>query len=140
MDNIEAEWSVDCKIDVLDLTEASRVSPYLHAKYYPIYSKARRKLFKMKIAYKKLKAEKHEFLNNPDQERINAGWKYPDRMVLKNEIPNFIDSDAALLTLELNIGEQDLLVDFLQDILKQIANRNWIIRNILEDRKFMSGG
>lgn len=139
IDELETLWVDDCQIDVLDLGAASYNTPKLHSKYYPIYTQAKRRLFKLRAAYKKLKAEKVEFLNNPNEEHKQEGWEYPDRLILKNEIPTFIDSDNQLIKVELSIGEQELLVDFLQDILKQISVRNWIIKNIQDDRKFMAG-
>lgn len=140
IEQIEASWREDCLINPLDLSQSALEVPKLHAKYYPLYTDARRKLSKLRGAYKRLKAEKIEFLNNPTEEaKRKHNWEFPDRIVLKSEIPNLLDGDSQLLKIELAIDEQLLVVDFLQDILKQLSQRTWLLKNIQDDRKFMAG-
>lgn len=139
IDEIEDMWGVDCKIDPLDLSKSARQVPELHSKYYPLYSASKRKLFKLKAGYKLLKADKIEFLSNPTEDHSDRGWEYPDRLILKNEINNYLDADSEMLKLELKIAEQDLLVEFLSDILKQLNQRTWLVKNIQDERKFMHG-
>jgi hypothetical protein len=139
IDEIEQLWQTDCEIDQLDLSAASYQIPRLHAKYYPIYNNAKRKLNQLWVIHKKLKSEKTEFIHNPSNNPDESDWAIPDRVLAKNEIPTFLDADSHLIKLELSIGEQSLIVDFLEDILKHISQRNWIIKNIIEDRRFLAG-
>jgi len=140
IEEIEELWKVDCEINVLDLSKATSDIPKLHSKYYSLYNRERTLLIQLRIAYKKLKFDKKEFLINPTQDRIEEGWEIPSRgKILKTEVNDYIDGDDQLLKLELKIGLQDEKVEFLKDIIKTINARNFLIKNIQDDRRFMAG-
>ena len=133
-------WKNDAPINQLDLSESTRQIPNLHAKYYEIYVHEKVHLLKLRSLWKKLKFEKQEFLINPTQDGFDRGWQFPERgKPLRNEISTFVEADNDVLKVELNVGMQEEKVELLKDILKSIHSRNFIIRNLLEDRKFMSG-
>lgn len=140
IEQIEELWSEDCVISVNISNEAIKI-PQLHSKYYNIYSKEKILLHKYKTDYKKLKLEKYEFLINPTEEKVKLGWKIPAQgKILKSEVSTYLEADSDLINMELRIGIQEEKVAYLKSIIDSINTRNFILRNILEDRKFMSGG
>jgi hypothetical protein len=50
-----------------------------------------------------------------------------------------MDSDKDLSDLQSKIEYQQEKVDYLESILKGIAQRHWVIRNAIEWRKFTNG-
>jgi len=138
---IEEQWSKDCIISSINLTEETIKIPQLHSKYYSILLKERLVLSKYKASYKILKLEKYEFLINPTEDKIKQGWKIPVQgKLLKNEVNQYLEADDQLIEQELKIGFQEEKVAYLKSIVDSINVRNFLIKNILEDRKFMSGG
>lgn len=133
-------WVKDAPIDETDLFGSARAIPILHTKYYPEYYYAKIKLARLRIALKKLKHSKEEFLINPTKEDFDRGWEFPDRKLLKGDIRPYLEGENDVLKLELQISAQQELVEMLQDILKQISNRNFIINNMIKDRDFIHGG
>jgi len=141
IEQIEQLWSDDSTINTTDLTKETIKIPQLHAKYYAIYVKQRLLLVKLKAAYKQLKLEKYEFLINPTEEKVKAGWKIPAQgKLLKNEVAQYLEGDQQLIEMELKIGIQEEKVGYLKSIIDSINTRNFLIKNILDDRKFMNGG
>lgn len=141
IEEIESLWSEDSIITDIDLSREASKIPQLHAKYYQIYIREKMILLKYRNEYKKLKLEKHEFLINPTEDKFNDGWKLPAQgKILKNEINTYLDGDDLLLQQELKIGIQEEKVTFLKSIIDSINTRNFIIKNMIEDRRFMSGG
>ena len=137
------EWSSDSDgFDMTDLSEEALKSIRFHAKYARYKGLESLSLRNMKIAYQKLKAEKEEFLQNPTQEIIKAkGWKVPPRgRILKADIATHLGSDPEMIKMELSIGMQEEKVELLKDILKQLNQRSYTIRNMIDDRKFNNGG
>lgn len=133
-------WEEDCKIDELDLQESARIIPQLHSKYLRIYTAEKSEMLRLKGAYKRLKLRKYEFLINPDEEGVKMGWEIPAQgKLLKNEVGLYLEGDKDLLSLEFKSNEQEEKVEVLKDIMRTIRERNFIIRNIIEDRKFMEG-
>ena len=133
------EWIKDSQLDPLKLGEEARKIPNLHAKYYEIYHNAKKKLIKYKIAYKKLKHDKEEFIINPTEEDLKRGWEVLDRKLLRSEIKPFLEGEDEVLKFELKMNLQIELVEMLQEIIRQINNRNFLITNIIKDRDFREG-
>lgn len=138
---IQELWAEDCKIDTTDLTKESIKIPQLHEKYYKIYISEKIILRKYQAIYKTLKLQKYEFFINPTEEKVKEGWKVPDQgKLLKNETSMYLECDTDLVETELKIGIQIEKVDFLKSILDSIHSRGYLLKNILEDRRFMNGG
>lgn len=141
IEEIESHWNKDSQINETDLSSAAREIPLLHAKYYPIYMKQKMLLHKMRAEYKSLKLQKYEFLINPDEEGLEKGWEIPAQgRLLKNEVNTYLEGDKDLIKAELKIGVQEEKVNFLKSIIDTLNSRNFIIKNMIDDRKFMAGG
>jgi hypothetical protein len=139
-DEIIELWNNDAPISELELGASARLIPQLHSKYYKIYIDAKREQNKSRFVLKRLRSEKTEFIINPTQEATQQhGWEVPDRKILKSEIKDYLDSDSEILKLEYKLAECELKVETLQEILKQIHGRNWIVKAALDDRAFLHG-
>lgn len=138
---IQSLWDQDSQINELKLAEESIKIPSLHAKYLRLYSESKIQLLKLQQVYKALYFEKKEFLINPTQEAMKKNnWQIPERgKLLKNEIDSFLQGDRDLLKLELKIGIEQEKTDYLKSILQSLNSRGFIIKNAIEDRKWMSG-
>ena len=51
----------------------------------------------------------------------------------------YMDADPDLIRIGSKIDLQKAKVEYLDSVIKGINNRNWVIRNAIEWRKFMSG-
>lgn len=141
LDEILEEWSRDHKLDPLKIPEESTKIPVLHEKYARMLSRERRKLRELQIRKKELRLEKYEYLINPTHEKFKEGWKMPSRggKMYKGEVDTYLDGDRDLLELERRINLQEEKVEQLKSILYHVNQRNFIIRNIVELRKFEEG-
>ena len=141
LEELERQWSEDAVISEYDLTKEALKIPQLHSKYYQLYIREKLTLLKFRTEYKKLKLEKYEFLTNPTEEGFEKGWTLPPQgKILKTELSTYMEGDTDLLNNELKLGVQEEKVYFLKSIIDSINTRNFIIKNMIEDRKFMNGG
>jgi hypothetical protein len=124
------------------LAEESLKIPKLHHKYYSIYLSEKASLRKLESDLKKLKLEKYEFYTQgPTEETKAKGWKMPARgMILKADIPMYMDGDQEIIDLSLKIGVQQEKIDFLESIIKSFQNRGYIIKTAVDFVKFTMGG
>jgi len=60
--------------------------------------------------------------------------------LMNKDIDSYIETDAKLLSIQDALVMQELKIDMVDRKLKDIANRQWIIRAAIDHRKFMSGG
>ena len=140
LEEIHQQWEVDSPIDELRLSTAAADIPKLHHKWLMVLTESKRELMKLRIAYKKLKSQKHDFLENPTKDDLDRGWKYPDKRIIKSDIPRWLEGDDDMLKLELRIGEAEKKLQTVEEIMKEIGRRNWNIRLIFDEKKFMAGG
>lgn len=133
-------WQVDCDIDKTELGDESLKIPKLHHKYYQIYTTEKLLLRKFESQLKKLKLEKYEFYTQGPNEETPYTWKLPARgIILKQDIPMYMDADKDIVELSLKIGLQQEKVEFLESIIKSLINRGFQIRAAIDFMKFTMG-
>lgn len=142
IEDIIAEWDIDCKIDRTDLGGEQQKIPKLHNKYYKFLVPEKLKLRRFEAKMKELKLEKYEFYTQgPTEETIKKGWKLPPKgMILKADIPMYMEADKDIIELSLKIGYQQEVVEFLDSILKSFTNRGYNTRSAIDWERFIAGG
>lgn len=141
IDEILENWQVDVKIDKTELGDEALNIPKLHHKYYQIYVKEKLILRKQESEMKQLKLDKYEFFTQgPNEETKNKGWKLPPKgMILKSDMPMYMDADEEIVNLSLKIGYQQEKIELLDSIIKTIINRGFLIKSAIDWIKFTSG-
>lgn len=141
IEEILDNWQSDTQIDKTELGDEALKIPKLHHKYYQIYVKERMILRKHESEMKQLKLDKYEFLTQgPNEETKEKGWKLPPKgMILKGDLPMYIDADQDIVNLSLKIGYQQEKIELLDSIIKSIMNRNFVIKNAIDWQKFTMG-
>ena len=140
-DEIVGEWSKDCKIDETELSSESLKIPYLHSKYLKMLLKERSSLIKLNADYKKTKRKLLEYyLGEMDREELDEfGRDQIYKKILKNEVDTYIDSDDMMIEATLKMSFQQEKVDYLESVLKNIANRGFQIKNAIDWERFTGG-
>lgn len=142
INEITSLWKEDVNIDITELSKEALEIPKLHHKYYQILINEKMLLKKHEYEYKKLKLDKYEFYTQgPSEETIKKGWELPAKgIILKSDIPMYMDADPDLINLSLKISYQQEKIDCLESIIKSIMNRGFLIRNAIDWQKFTMGG
>jgi hypothetical protein len=134
-------WKEDSQIDRTELGNAALIIPKLHHKYYQIFVAEKLSLRSQEADMKKLKLDKYEFYTqgHTDQSR-NLGWELPSRgMILKADIPMYMDADKDIIKLSLKIGIQQEKIELLESIIKSLTNRGYQIKSAIDWVKFTMG-
>ena len=141
LDEIFEQWQIDSEIDKTELGDESLKIPKLHHKYFQIYTSERLLLRKYEAEMKQLKLEKYEFYTQgPSKETNDKGWIMPARgMILKQEMPMYMEGDKELIELSLKIGYQQEKVELLDSIIRSLTNRGFQIKSAIDWYKFTMG-
>jgi len=141
-EDIFEEWKKDSEIDRTELANESLRIPKLHHKYYMMLVTEKTLLKKLEADMKQLRLSKYEFYSQGHtDETKHLGWKLPARgMILKADIPMYMEADKDIIELSLKIGMQQEKVDFLESIIKSFQTRGYIIKSALDFMKFTMGG
>lgn len=141
LEEIEALWEQDAKVDRTDLDNESLKIPMLHSKYYKIYLREKIQLKSEEQEYKQFYKLKHEYYTGKlSQEDLNEyGWE-PFQFVLKNDLQVYVDADKDIANRLLKLQVQREKVELLENIIKTLNGRGFLIKNAIDFIRFTSGG
>lgn len=142
IEDIISMWQEDVKIDETELSRESLNIPLLHGKYLKHFSDERLKLRALKMKHKQLSTRLSDYyrgdLNNPE-DLAELGREPYEFKRLKQEVSHYVDSDSEMIQLNTKVAYQQELVDILEEIIKAINTRGYVIKNSLDFLRFTSG-
>tara|TARA_B110000503_G_scaffold13289_1_gene18056 strand:+ start:1633 stop:2070 length:438 start_codon:yes stop_codon:yes gene_type:complete len=140
-DDISTIWAADSKIDETNLMSESKRIPELHNKYYTLYYKEALRVKKLRADYKELELAKREWLDGSmaEEDLRDRGWKPNPKKIIRQDIDKYLQADKEVISLCLKIDYHSANADYLEDIIKTIHGRNFIIKNMIDVLKFQHG-
>jgi hypothetical protein len=140
-DDISEIWSKDAKIDETNLVGESKRIPELHNKYYTMYYKEALRVKKLRYDYKELELAKREWLDGSmaEEDLKQRGWKPSQRKILRTDIDKYLQADPDIIRLSLKIDYHTANAEYLEDIIKTIHSRNFVIKSMIDVLKFQHG-
>jgi len=141
LEEIRKMTKEDLIMDKTELDMESMKTPQLHNKYLIMYSDEKLILGKMQSDLSILKRDKWLYYTGKmSQEQLEEnGWDPFDLNILKTDIDKFLDSDSDIITLSNKILLQKEKVNYLENVIKIINNRQWSIRSTIDWLRFTSG-
>jgi hypothetical protein len=141
LDQMMEEWRKDSSVDATELGNESLKIPELHSKYLKIYFDERRKLKALEFQSKDLYLKKYEYYNGKmSQEELDElEWEPFVKRLMKNEVDLYLQSDKDIITGNIKVVNQQEKLNFLEEVLKNINQRNFQIKNAIEWKKFTNG-
>jgi hypothetical protein len=134
-------WDADCFIDPSNIALETLKTPQLHSKYYNIFIRENLLLEKLNTNLKEIVLTRWKFYNKlgDDSEYKNYEGNFFELKLLKSEKDMFFECDSEILTHKEKIAAQKEKVECLKEILKQINNRTFQIKNFIDMKKIESG-
>jgi hypothetical protein len=141
IDDIRQLVNKDMVMDETALDIESMKTPQLHNKYLIIFTDEKLILGKLKSDFSVLRKNKWLYYTGKlSQEQLDDfGWDTFDLNILKSDIDKFLDADDDIITLANRILLQQEKVNYLENVIKLINNRQWNIRSAIDWLKFTSG-
>ena len=138
LDEIQSLWSEDSKLDPDNLHTESTSIPALHAKYYRILNRILLLKKSEENKFKVLKKEKWQYYTGKADPEIYIDKPF-DHKVLRQDVDKYMDSDSELIKQLSKVEYYQVMIDYLDSILKNINNRTFQIKNAIEWQKFIRG-
>jgi hypothetical protein len=141
LDALHTTWAADAQLDFSRPDAELRNIPLLHSKYWQIYTSERQRWVLVKQEYDALKRAKTDWLLGrlSDEEIKERGWAPQQLHILRQDVESYLSADAELSMLSGKLENQKTKLDFLEDIVKNINARNFILKNYIEYLKFSQG-
>ena len=139
-------WKEDSKINEIDLDITSTTTPKLHSKYLELYTISKLQLKRLRLKISALKKDKWLYYTGKmtKEDMDEKGWDYDPYKggikPLKGDMDYYYDADPDIQALVAKIEYQETLVETLEEIMNNIRWRHSTIKNIIDWRRFTSGG
>lgn len=139
LEKIQGMWEKDSIIDPDNLHTESLNTPVLHAKYHDMFNNIL--LLKKKAEQQKrnIRHQKYEYYTGKADPDVYMENPFPKKIRDKDTLQKYMDADESLSQSSLKVEYYDVMLSYLQDILKMIHNRNYQIKNAIDFQKFASG-
>lgn len=132
-------WEKDSQIDPDNLHDESLKVPQLHSKYYTIYNTISLLREKSRDSYKRVKLERYNYYTGKAPAEVYVEEPFPYKVREKDAIQRYLDADDKLTTIDLKIRYYDVMLKFLEEVIKTISSRTYQIKNAIDWHKFQAG-
>lgn len=126
-------------IDETNLAKESLDTPKIYGRFLRI--RTQESMIHKKLSYdlKKLYQDKRDYYLGRASPEIYKAKPF-DTKIVKSEVDTYIQADEEIADLGIRIEIQEEKISYLDGILKQIANRGYLIKNCIDFQKLINGG
>jgi len=139
LDKIQEMWQKDSVIDPDNLHDESLKIPQLHSKYYTIYNTITLLREKARDSYNRIRLERYNYYTGKADPEVYEKEPFPYKVREKDAIQRHLEADERLTTIDLKIRYYDATLKFLEEIIKNVSNRTYQIKNAIEWNRFQAG-
>ena len=138
LEELQQSVNKDFKLDDTQLDVESVNIPLLHNKYLIHFNKFNLLLKKADQEHKSLTKDKWEYYTGKADPSVYQAKPF-DIKVLKAGVHIYMDSDPELQKADQKVAYLNQIVKYLEQVLRGVNNRTFLIKNAIEWKKFTSG-
>ena len=139
LDKIQEMWQRDSVIDPDNLHDESLKIPQLHSKYYTVYNTVTLMREKAREQYNKTRLERYNYYTGKAPAEVYVEEPFGYKVREKDAIQRHMEADEKMVKIDLKIRYYDTTLKFLEEIIKNVSNRTFQIKNAIEWNKFQAG-
>ena len=139
LEAIQEMWEKDSHIDPDNLHDESLKIPQLHSKYYTLYNTITLMREKARSQYSKVRLERYNYYTGKAPAEAYIEEPFPYKVREKDAIQRHLDADDRMNKVDMKIKYYDIMLKFLEEIIRAVSNRTYQIKNAIEWNKFQAG-
>jgi hypothetical protein len=139
LDVIQEMWQKDSEVNQDELDIESLKIPQLHAKYYQLYNTILLLRKQAEQQHSSILLERRKFYMGKAETQVYIDEPFPYKVRDKEDLKLYLEADEKISKIRLKIDYYDTMLRYLEEILKQISNRTYQIKNAIEWRRFTAG-
>ena len=139
LEQIQDMWEKDSKIDPDNLHDESLKIPQLHSKYYTLYNTITLLRERAKEQYSKVRLERYNYFTGKAPAEVYVEEPFPYKVREKDAIQRHLEADHKMNKVDMKIKYYDIMLKFLEEIIRNISGRTYQIKNAIEWNKFQAG-
>ena len=139
LEQIQEMWEKDSKIDPDNLHDESLKIPQLHSKYYTLYNTITLLRERAREQYSKVRLERYNYYTGKATAEVYAEEPFPYKVREKDAIQRHLEADDKMNKVDMKIKYYDIMLKFLEEVIRNISGRTYQIKNAIEWNKFQAG-
>lgn len=139
IETIQSMWEEDSKIDIDNLHTESLKIPSLHSKYFDLYNNILLLRKRAEQQKRNIRHQRYEYYSGKADPDVYIENPFPKKIRDKDTMQKYLDADEKLSNISLKVEYYDVMLHYIEDIIKQIHNRTYQIKNSIDYMKFQSG-
>jgi hypothetical protein len=139
LETIQQMWEKDAQIDIDNLHTESLNIPVLHAKYFDLYNNIILLRKRAEQQKKNIRHERYEYYSGKADPEVYIEDPFPKKIRDKDTMEKYLSADDKLSNITLKVDYYDVMLVYLESILKQISNRTYHIKNAIDFQRFAAG-
>ena len=139
LEQIQEMWEKDSKIDPDNLHDESLKIPQLHSKYYTLYNTITLLRERAREQYAKVRLERYSYYTGKAPAEVYVEEPFPYKVREKDAIQRHLEADDKMNKVDMKIKYYDIMLKFLEEVIRAVSNRTYQIKNAIEWNKFQAG-
>jgi hypothetical protein len=141
LENLKELITKDSQIDSTELGIESLKIPQIHSKYLTILADVKLLLAKYQNDLAVLKLRKWKiYTGKASKEELELWKEEPSELtLLKSDVEQFVEADAKVIELKSKISVTEVKLKMVEEFIRSINNRNFMIKSAIEWHKLMNG-
>ena len=132
-------WEKDSHIDPDNLHDESLKIPQLHSKYYTLYNTITLLRERAREQYSKVRLERYNYYTGKAPAEAYIEEPFPYKVREKDAIQRHLEADDRMNKVDMKIKYYDIMLKFLEEVIRAVSNRTYQIKNAIEWNKFQAG-
>ena len=138
IEEIEAEWAKDSKLEKSTIAEQSLDTDYIHAKYLKLYRLCKDQYMRLTRTLDRMEFDAREYYSGKASDA--AYKKKPfDKKVMKQDLDKYVRVDPDVVKVSIATDKVKLKIELCESIIKQLSYRSFTIKNTIAYLQFLSG-
>ena len=139
LEQIQEMWEKDSKIDPDNLHDESLKIPQLHSKYYTLYNTITLLRERAREQYSKVRLERYNYYTGKAPAEVYVEEPFPYKVREKDAIQRHLEADDKMNKVDMKIKYYDIMLKFLEEVIRAVSNRTYQIKNAIEWNEFQAG-
>lgn len=139
IEELQSMWERDSKIDPDNLHLESLKIPGLHSKYYNLYNTLKLLNEKAHTEFSSVKLERYQYYSGKSPAEVYVEEPFPYKVRDKESMKQYLDADTKIQEKLLKVKYYEIMLSFLEEVIKSINNRTFQIKNAIEWQRFTAG-
>ena len=139
VEGIQNMWEKDSRMNQDELDNESLKIPQLHCKYYDLYNTILLMRKREEQTHCNVLLDRRKYYTGKATASVYEAEPFPYKVRDKDDLKLYLEADEKLRKTKLKIEYYDTMLKYIEEILRQISNRTYQIKNAIEWRRFNAG-